>query len=132
MVEAPDLTEEEREAVHEVERGAEWIRRAHGNLVEFHHAVGHAMDHFDDAEAALEGAYPDLAERFDEAVLPAGLTDDGKLSYQLVAEFEEGFLATIEDVTDETREELVDGERYVVERARHAAARRSQHSGGGS
>jgi len=122
MVEAADLTEAEREAISEVEDGAEWIHRAHGHLVEFHHAVGHAMDHFDDAEAALAEEHDGLAERLESEVLPAGLTEDGHLSYQLVAEFEEGFLATVEDVTDAAREELVDGERYVVESERHAAA----------
>ena len=119
MVEAADLTESEREAIRAVESGEEWIDRAHGLLVEFHHAVGHAMDHFDDAEAALAGEHPELADRFDSEVLPAGLTEEGHLSYQLVAEFEEGLLATAEDATDEAAETIVDGERYVIEDARH-------------
>ena len=121
MVEPADLTEAEREAIHEVERGAEWIHRAHGLLVEFHHAVGHAMDHFESAAAALEADHPDLAARFEEEVLPAGLTEEDHLSYQLLAEFEEGFLDTVEAATGAAREELVDGERYVVEAARHEA-----------
>ena len=79
------------------------------------------MDHYDGAAEALADEHPDLAARLDEEVLPAGLTDDGHLSYQLVGEFEEGFFATIDDVADEAREELVDGERYVVEAARHEA-----------
>lgn len=119
MVEAADLTESEREAIHEVERGTEWIHQPHGALAEMHHAVGHAMDHYHAAESALADEHPELAGRLDGQVLPAGLTEEGHLSYQLVAEFEEGFLATIEAVTDEVREELVDGERYVVEAERH-------------
>lgn len=122
MVEAADLTEAEREAVHEVEAGTEWIRRAHGLLVQFHHAVGHAMDHYGDARHALAEEHPELATLFESEVLPAGVTEEGHLSYQLVAEFEEDFLAAVEDATDETREELVSGERYVVEAARHAEA----------
>ena len=120
MVEASDLTEAEREAIHEVEAGIEWIHRAHGALVEFHHSVGHGMDHYDAAAEALAEGHSDLAERFESDVLPAGLTEEGHLSYQLVAEFEGGFLATVEDATEATRAELVDGERYVVEAARHA------------
>lgn len=134
MVEAADLTEAEREAIHEVEAGTEWIHRAHGLLVEFHHAVGHAMDHYQDAREALGGEHPELADRFDSEVLPAGLTEEGHLSYQLVAEFEEGFLATVEGATDAAREELVSGERYVVEAARHAeegvVGKRSSTDGG--
>lgn len=121
MAEEPDLTDEEREAIHEVERGTEWVRRAHGLLVAFHHAIGTAMDHYDAAEAAMEADHPDLASRFASDVLPAGLTEEGHLSYELVAEFEGGFLASVEDATDAAREELVDGERYVVEAARHEA-----------
>ena len=135
MVEAADLTEAEREAIHGVEGGAEWIHRAHGLLVEFHHAVGHAMDHYDDAADALEAEHPELANRFDSEVLPAGLTEEGHLSYQLVAEFEEGFLATVEDANGAAREALVDGERYVVEAARHAeegvVGKQSSAAGGG-
>lgn len=122
MVEAADLTEAEREAIHEVERGTEWLHRAHGLLVGFHHAVGRAMDHFGDAASALAGEHPDLADRVESEVLPAGLTDEGHLSYRLVSQFEAGLLATVEDVADDAREELVDGERYVVEAARHADA----------
>ena len=136
MVEAADLTEAEREAIHEVEGGAEWIHRAHGLLVEFHHAVGHAMDHYDDAAEALSAEHPALADRLDAEVLPAGLTEEGHLSYQLVSEFEEGFLATVEGATDAAREEIVDGERYVVEAARHAeegvVGKESSAAGGGS
>ena len=120
MVEASDLTEAEREAIHEVEAGTEWIHRAHGALVEFHHAIGHGMDHYDAAAEALAEGHPDLAERFESAVLPAGLTEEGHLSYQLVAEFEERFLATVEGAVESTRAELADGERYVVEADRHA------------
>lgn len=34
-----DLTETEREALHEVELGIERMHRAHGHLVAFHHNV---------------------------------------------------------------------------------------------
>lgn len=121
MVEAADLTDQEREALHGVERGTEWMHRAHGLLVAFHHAVGSAMDDYDAAAGALAADHPDLAARFESDVLPGGLTEEGHLSYQLVAEFEEGLLATVEGAAEEAREELVDGERYVVEGARHEA-----------
>ena len=48
-----ELSAEEREALHSVELGVEWLHRAHGNLVEFHHKTGHAMDHLADAEKQL-------------------------------------------------------------------------------
>ncbi|MFC4551748.1 MULTISPECIES: hypothetical protein [Halorussus] len=112
-----ELTEEERVAVEEVERGLEQFYRAHGALVEFHHAVGRAMEHFDAAEENLRGEHGDIADRLEDDVLPAGVTADGKLTYQVVAEFEEGLLGEVESVADEAFEELADGRRYPIERA---------------
>ena len=111
-----DLSDDERAAVEEVERGLEQIHRAHGSLVEFHHAVGSAMEHFDEAAARLRGERAGLADTLREEVLPAGVTADGKLTYELVAEFENGLLETVEAAADRTFEELADGERYPLER----------------
>ena len=119
MVDADERSEAEREALHEIERGTEWIHRAHGALIECHHAVGRAMEHDEAAADALDDDHAALAARLDEDVLPAGPTEEGHLSYQLVREFEERFLATVEAVHDEAVDELADGERYVVEAARH-------------
>ena len=112
-----DLSSDERAAVEEMERGLEQIHRAHGSLVEFHHAVGSAMEHFDEAEARLGDEHADIADSLREDVLPAGVTADGKLTYQLVAEYEEGLLETVEAVADRTFEELADGRRYPLERS---------------
>ena len=114
-----DLSEDERTAVEEMERGLEQVHRAHGSLVEFHHAVGSAMEHFDEAEAHLKGEHADIADDLREEILPAGVTADGKLTYQLVAEFEEGLLETVEAAADRTFEELGDGRRYPLERGEH-------------
>ncbi|ELZ23308.1 hypothetical protein C477_02134 [Haloterrigena salina JCM 13891] len=48
-----DLSDDERAALEEIERGLEEVRRAHGALVDFHHAVGRGIDHFDEALAEL-------------------------------------------------------------------------------
>ena len=117
-----ELSDDERTAVEEIERGLEQIHRAHGSLVEFHHAVGSAIEHFDEAEARLGDEHAGLADRLREEVLPAGVTDDGKLTYQLLAEFEEGLLETVEAVADRAFEELADGRRYPLERDEHGEA----------
>jgi hypothetical protein len=122
MVDAAELTDDEREAIHEIERGTEWIHRAHGDLVELHHAVGRAMEHYEAAADALADEHDGLADRLEAEVLPAGLTEAGHLSYELVREFEGSFLAGVEAVHDDAVDELADGERYVVEAARHADA----------
>ena len=112
-----DLTDDQRAALEELERGLEEFRRAHGALVEFHHAVGSGIEHFDDAEGRLDGESDELAERLREEILPAGVTDGGKLTYEVVAEFETGLLADVESVGDDALAELADGRRYPLERA---------------
>ena len=113
------MTDDERAAVEEIERGLESFHRAHGALVEFHHAIGRAIEHFDEAEGRLRGEHDDIADRLREDVLPAGVTADGKLTYELVAEFEDGLLAEVESIADSTFETLADGRRYPIERAEH-------------
>lgn len=121
-----ELSDDERAAVEAVERGLEEFHRAHGALVAFHHAVGRAMDHFDEAEGRLRSEHDDVADRLDEDVLPAGVTADGKLTYEVVDEFEDGLLADVEGVTEATLEELVDGRRYPIERAKHGRSAESE------
>ena len=112
-----ELTDDERTVIEEIERGLEEFHRAHGALIGFHHAVGSAMEHFEEAERNLPAEYGDIARRLDEDILPAGVTADGRLTYELVAEFEEGLLETVESTADETFEELADGKRYPIERS---------------
>ena len=113
-----EMSDDERAAVEEMERGLEWFHRAHGELVAFHHAVGRAMEHFDATEQHLRGGHDDIADRIEEEILPAGVTADGKLTYEVVAEFEDGLTKTIESTANRTFEELADGRRYAVKRAK--------------
>lgn len=111
------LSEREREALHEVELGLEWVHRAHGNLLSFHHAVGHAMDHFAEAEPLLvECGYDNLARRIRTEHLPRGVFDESTWSYDFLECFQEGFLADIEGFEGEAREAIADGRRHVGER----------------
>lgn len=112
------LTDLEREALHEVEIGLEWVHRAHGHLVSFHHAVGHAMDHFAEAEPLLaECGYDDLARRIRCEHLPRGVFDDSTWSYDFLECFQDGFLADVETFEADARERIADGQRHVNERA---------------
>ena len=112
-----ELGERERQALHEVESGLEWVHRAHGHLVSFHHAIGHAIDHFDDAESLLDGCgYDELATRIRDDQLPRGVLDDSTWTYDLLEAFQDGFLADVESLEADAREQIADGRRHVVER----------------
>lgn len=118
------IDEAELAALHDVEVGTEWLQRAHGHLLAFHHAVGHGMDRFETAERGLrEEGHRALADELRDDLLPRGVVDDA-WSYGLVEAYEEGLLAATRAFAAATREELADGERHVAERRQQHRRRR--------
>jgi len=115
--ELPDLGEAEREALHEAELGLEWLRRAHGALLEFHHGTGHAMDHLARAESLFrEAGRTELADALRDEHLPRGVIDGGRWSYDVVETFEEGLMEPLTGFERAAREQVADGQRHVTER----------------
>lgn len=111
-----DLSDAEVDALHEVELGIEWFHRAHGHLVQFHHATGHAMDHLADAEVLLrEAGYDDLADSLRDDLLPRGVVGE-TWSYGVLESFQDGPLDDGTAFEVEARESIADGERHVAER----------------
>ncbi|WP_436931514.1 hypothetical protein [Halosimplex halobium] len=112
-----DMTDREVEALHEVELGVEWLRRAHGKLVAFHHNTGHAMEHFAEAEELLrESGHTDLADEIRDSHLPRGVVDEHRWSYDVLESFEDDFMADVSGLADRARADLADGRRHVAER----------------
>ena len=111
-----DISEDELAALHDVEVGTEWLQRAHGHLLAFHHAVGHGMDRFDRAERGLrEAGHSDLADVLRDDLLPRGVVGES-WSYEVIETHEEGLLMETRAFERRTRDHLVDGERHVAER----------------
>jgi hypothetical protein len=112
-----DVTDREVEALHEVELGVEWLRRAHGKLVAFHHNTGHAMEHLAEAERLLrESGHADLADEIRDDHLPRGVVDEDRWSYDVLSSFEREFMADVTGLADRARTDLADGEHHVAER----------------
>ncbi|MFB6179619.1 MAG: hypothetical protein ABEI77_07850 [Halorientalis sp.] len=119
------LDDRERAPLHQVELGLEWLQRAHGNLVEFHHNTGHAMDHLADAETELRACgFEDLADTLRDEFLPRGVIDEDRWSYDVLECFQEDFLTDIEAFETEARETVADGQRHVAERSQELAWKR--------
>lgn len=117
-----DTSERERQALHEVEIGLEWVHRAHGHLVSFHHAVGHAMDHFAAAEEQLaDCGFEELAAEIRDDLLPRGVIDETTWSYDVLERFQDGLLADVEAFENSAREQISGGVRHVAERAQERA-----------
>lgn len=112
-----DLTPSELEALHEVELALEWLQRAQGYLIEFHHATGHGMDHLALAETLLrDSGYDDLADAIRDDLLPHGVVDDDRWSYDVLEDFQGSLLAESVALERRVRAELADGRRHVAER----------------
>jgi len=110
------LSETEIAALHSVELGREWLNRAHGSLIEFHHSTGHAMDHLDDAEDSLrEAGHEELANHLRDEVLPRGAIED-RWTYDLLETFEAGLHDDVTGYEKQVREAVADGRRHVAER----------------
>ncbi|NKE35374.1 hypothetical protein GWG54_06020 [Natronococcus sp. JC468] len=111
------LTDSEIEALHEVELGLEWLQRAQGCLLEFHHATGHGMDHLDDAERLLRAnGHEALADAVRTELLPHGVVDGDRWSYDVLEDFQGTLLAETAALEARVRRELADGRRHVPER----------------
>lgn len=113
-----ELSDTERAALHETELGVEWIHRAHGALIEFHHGVGHGMDHFARAQALFRQAgQTELADTLRDEQLPRGVADGDRWSYELLEAFQDGFLCEITAFEETARQRVSGGKRHVSERA---------------
>ena len=120
----PELTPEEQTAMHETEVGVEWMLRAQGHLLAFHHAIGHGMDHLDTAESEFRTTgHVALADRIRDDLLPRGVTADDRWTYSVVEEFQRSFLADIVAFERDARDAVADGNRHVAERAQERAWR---------
>ncbi|MDF9744538.1 hypothetical protein [Natrinema salsiterrestre] len=113
----PALSDTECEALHEVELGLEWVQRAQGSLLEFHHATGHGMDHLYRAKELLRATgHDDLADAIRTELLPQGVVDEDRWSYDVLENFQDGLLAETRSLERRVRRDLADGERHVRER----------------
>ncbi len=113
----PDLTNGEREALHDLQLGVEHVHRAYADLLSFHHRIGHAMDRLAAAETRLRAAgHTTAANTLRDELLPAGAVDD-RWTYELVEDFEDGIRADATAFEAGVREKLANGRRHVSERA---------------
>lgn len=109
-----NLSDEEMEALHEMQLGKEDIRKAYGQLVQFHHNIGSGMNHFKKAADKLEEA--DMKNESDEVgeIVPKDVIE-GYWTWKLIEEFEEDFFQDVMSTESDVREKLSDGEEHVNE-----------------
>jgi hypothetical protein len=125
---ATDLNQSERAALHRLTLGTEWLHRAHGHLLAFHHSTGHAMDHVAAAEAHLrEAGHDEFANAIRDEYLHSGVIDDDRWSYDVVEDFQDGVYTDLQRFESIVRDELADGQRHVSERVQEQAWKERAH-----
>jgi hypothetical protein len=112
----PDLSAAEKEALHDIQLATEHMYQGFGDLLAFHHKIGHSMDKLSRAESTLrEAGHEEFADELREKHLPSGAVDD-MWTYEVVDTFRHGLLEEITDFDDRLRAELADGHYHVTER----------------
>lgn len=108
-----ELTDEEKEALHQLQLGKENIRKAYGKLLGFHHDIGSGMNHFQKAADILEDADREESEVIAD-IVPEDAVDEC-WTWEIVDKFEDGLLRDVLNADSSVREKMVDGERHINE-----------------
>jgi len=93
----------------------ETLERARGHLFSFHQLIGSADLALDDVlEGLRANGSAELADALERDLLGRNVLE-GRWTFQIVEEFEDGYYATFRDFERRVRDALVDGRRHVYE-----------------
>lgn len=103
------------EAVGKVSEALEWVERARGHLYELHQLLGHADLLFGEAADALAAAGHDAHAETLRRVVVGRNVIEGRWTFQLVEEFDDGYWSATREQERRIRDALVSGRRHVFE-----------------
>ena len=123
-------TEDERDAAHRAPAGTpdavvdavgaitaafEVVEHARGMLYAFHRLTGRADAELSEALDQLEAAgHPELADELRAEVVGRNVLD-GRWTFQVVEEYDDGYWSVFRDLEEQARDELVQGRRHLFE-----------------
>lgn len=103
------------EAAGTLSEALERIERARGALYEFHQLMGGADALLDDVVDGLAATgHPGLADRVSEELIGRNVLQ-GRWTFQLVEEFDDGYYATFRELERAVRADTMGGRRHVLE-----------------
>jgi hypothetical protein len=112
------VTEPDRatvEALGKLSEALEVVEEARGRLYGFHRLCGTADFALGDAVDLLRKAgHSELAERIDRELVGRNVLD-GRWSFQIVEEYDDGYVAAFRQFEAEARDELAGGRRHLYE-----------------
>jgi hypothetical protein len=103
------------EALGKLSEALEAVEDARGHLYGFHRLTGTADLTLGEAVGQLRAAgHPELAEQI-EAELVGRNVVEGRWTFQIVEEYDDGYYATFKRLEARARDELVGGRRHLFE-----------------
>nr|WP_322759202.1 hypothetical protein [Frankia sp. Cr2] len=122
---APELDGDTVHAVGKISEALEWVERARGHLYAFHQMSGHADLMLGSALEELENAgHAEIADRVRRDLFGLNVLD-GRWTFQVVEEYDDGYFRTFVESERMVRDALVGGRRHVYE-ARMKTSEREQ------
>jgi hypothetical protein len=110
-----DLDDATRFALGKLSEALEVIEDARGHLYGFHRLTGTADLTLGDAVDAFRKAGRDaLADRLETELLGRNVLE-GRWTYQVVEEYDDGYYALFKELEQTARDELAHGQRHVFE-----------------
>lgn len=102
-------------ALGRLSEALEAVEVARGHLYEFHRLCGRADLTLGDAVDQLRDAgHDDLADRLEHELVGRNILE-GRWSFQVVEEYDEGYYRPFVDLEAEARQQLVQGRRHLFE-----------------
>ena len=103
------------EALGKLSEALEVVEEARGHLYAFHRRCGTADLTLGEAVDLLrEAGHTELADRIDVQLVGRNILQ-GRWSFQVVEEYDDGYYATFKGLERAARESLVDGRRHLFE-----------------
>ena len=123
------VSQETVNAVGKLSEALETVERARGHLYAFHQLSGGADLALGDAVAELRSAgHQNLAERIEKDLLGRNVIQ-GRWTFQVVEEYDDGYWSAFREVEELVRRELVGGRRHLYEAAMKEERRTHGHPG---
>jgi hypothetical protein len=102
-------------ALGKVSEALEAVEVARGHLYAFHRLSGTAdLTLGDGVQGLRDAGHHDLADRIDRELVGRNVLD-GRWTFQVVEEYDDGYYATFRTLEQRARDELVGGRRHLYE-----------------
>lgn len=110
-----DVSDATVEALGKISEALEAVEAARGFLYSFHRLSGTAdLTLGEGVEGLREAGHAELAERIERELVGRNIVQ-GRWTFQLVEEYDDGYYATFKELERSARDELVQGRRHLFE-----------------